>query len=72
METNLTGNYEVVDSIPGLAQWVKDSMSLWLWHRPASVASTPSLGTSICHKCGKKKKKKKKKKKSTCHDLLAR
>ena len=23
-EMNLTRNYEVVDSIPGLAQWVKD------------------------------------------------
>ena len=24
VETNLTRNYEVADSIPGLSQWVKD------------------------------------------------
>ena len=37
---------------------------LWLWCRPAAEALilTPSLGTSICGRCGPKKKKKKKKK----------
>ena len=29
-----------------------DSALLWLWYRPA-----PSLGTSICHRCGPKKTK---------------
>ena len=29
----------MVDLIPGLAQWVKDPVLLWLWHR--SVATAP-------------------------------
>ena len=51
--TNPTRNHEVVGSIPGLTQWVKDLAQavahtgcrcgsdlvlLWLWHRPAAVA----------------------------------
>ena len=37
-----------------------DLVLLWLWHRAVAIApdSTPSLGTSICHKSGPKKKKK--------------
>ena len=38
METNLTRNHEVVGSIPGLTQWVKDPVLLWLWCRPAAIA----------------------------------
>ena len=52
VETNLTRNHEVADSIPGLAQWVKgialscgigcrhssDLELLWQWHQLAATA----------------------------------
>ena len=37
-EADPTRNREVVGSIPGLPQWVKDPAWLWLWCRPAGVA----------------------------------
>ena len=36
-KTNLTRNHEIVGSIPGLTQWVKDLGLLWLWCRPVAV-----------------------------------
>ena len=41
--TNPTRNHEVVGSIPGLTQWVKDLVSLWLWCRRVATAPIKPL-----------------------------
>ena len=72
-ETNPTRNHEVVGSIPGLFQWVKDlavscgvghrcrlvPSLLWLWHRLAVLAPIWPLAWELPYATGSALKKKK-------------
>jgi len=52
---NPTGNHEDAGLIPGLSQWVKYLVLLWLWCRLAAAAPTGPLAWEL--KYAKKKKK---------------
>ena len=61
-QKSLTRNHEVEGSNPGLTQWVKDPLWLWLWRRPAATVPIGPLAWEPPYAVGVAIEKTKKKK----------
>ena len=59
MVTNLTSIPEDKGLFPGLTQWLKDSVLLWLWCRLTAVALMGPLAWELPYAAGVAQKKKK-------------
>ena len=55
-------------STPGLTQWVKDPVLLWLWCRPAAAALIRPLGWELPYALGAALKKTTTNKKGFCKE----